>query len=155
MPTNNPRIAVTLPPHRHDLLKRLAALQGLSMASVVSELLEECYPALERVVMVLEAAKNASEEVREGIRQSCDRALTEIEPYREEVMQQSDLFFADITRKATADGAAADREVRAAGGASATVNPRVVTRGSGSQRVTSQRARKTTSNSVTARSKAK
>ena len=61
MRTFNPRVGLTLKPHRYDLLKRMAALQGVSMASLVTELLEEFYPVLERVCVALEMAKGAQE----------------------------------------------------------------------------------------------
>ncbi len=137
MPSVKPRLALTLPEHRHDLLKRLAALQGVSMASVVTELLEECYPVLERVVVALEAAKTASESAKEGLRASCDKAIEELEPYRVLVSDQFDLFMDGITRQIQGAEAPATQPLRGGGaGASAqvpaAVNPRVVTRGSGS-----------------------
>lgn len=139
MPSKKPRLALTVPEHRYELLKRLASLQGVSMASMVTDLLEECYPVLERVCVMLEAAKHASESAKEGMRESCDKAMAELEPYRDSVNSQFDLFMGQFVRQAS-EGA--DREgVPAAGGeASRTAplesppeapNPRVVTRGSG------------------------
>ena len=136
MPSVKPRLALTLPEHRHDLLKRLAALQGVSMASVVTELLEECYPVLERVVVALEAAKSASESVKTGIRESCDKAIEELEPYRVAVADQFDLFMDGLTRQIQGEASPRDGAAASALGAGsprpASVNPRVVTRGSGS-----------------------
>ena len=139
MPSAKPRLALTLPEHRHDLLKRLAGLQGVSMASVVTDLLEECYPVLERVVIALEAAKSASESAKVGLRESCDKAIAEIEPYRDQVMDQFDLFIHEVTRqqpeKSAPENGDGKRSAAAVSGAdcseSAAVNPRVVTRGSG------------------------
>lgn len=136
MPSVKPRLALTLPEHRHDLLKRLAALQGVSMASVVTELLEECYPVLERVVVALETAKSASESVKTGIRESCDKAIEELEPYRVAVSDQFDLFMDGLTRQIQGEASPRDGAAASALGAGsprpASVNPRVVTRGSGS-----------------------
>lgn len=136
MPSVKPRLALTLPEHRHDLLKRLAALQGVSMASVVTELLEECYPVLERVVVALESAKAASESVKTGIRESCDKAIEELEPYRVAVADQFDLFMDGLTRQIQGEASPTDGASASGVGAdsprSASVNPRVVTRGSGS-----------------------
>lgn len=137
MPSVKPRLALTLPEHRHDLLKRLAGLQGVSMASVVTELLEECYPVLERVVVALEAAKSASESAKTGLRESCDKAIAEMEPYRDQFMDQFDLFMDGITRQAQGGAEATETPPRggglgAAAPSAASVNPRVVTRGSGS-----------------------
>lgn len=137
MPSVKPRLALTLPEHRHDLLKRLAGLQGVSMASVVTELLEECYPVLERVVVALEMAKSASESAKAGLRESCDKAIEELEPYRDVISAQFDLFMGEITRQVQGASDATGDAPRAAPVAadappSGEVNPRVVTRGSGS-----------------------
>lgn len=137
MPSVKPRLALTLPEHRHDLLKRLAALQGVSMASVVTELLEECYPVLERVVVALEMAKSASESAKAGLRESCDKAIEELEPYRDLVSAQFDLFMVEITQQVQGAADATGDAPRAAPGVADAprcdaVNPRVVTRGSGS-----------------------
>ena len=138
MPSAKPRLALTLPEHRHDLLKRLAGLQGVSMASVVTDLLEECYPVLERVVVALEAAKSATESAKTGLRASCDKAIQEIEPYRQLAVNQFDLFMDEITKQAqeTAGLPVSRADRREAGRPAPTVareglNPRVVTRGSG------------------------
>jgi hypothetical protein len=133
MPSLKPRLALTLPEHRHDLLKRLAVLQGVSMASVVTDLLEECYPVLERVVVALEAAKSASESAKTGLRESCDRAIDELEPYRDQFLGQWDMFMDGITRQAQGAGERAGRnDAHSPAPSAPSVNPRVVTRGSGS-----------------------
>lgn len=139
MPSLKPRLALTLQPHRHDLLKRLAGLQGVSMASVVTDLLEECYPVLERVVVALEMAKSASESAKVGLRESCDKAIEDLEPYRDLVTSQFDLFMGEITRQVQGASDATGDAPRAAPVAadaptSEGVNPRVVTRGSGTDR---------------------
>lgn len=137
MPSVKPRLALTLPEHRHDLLKRLAALQGVSMASLVSELLEECYPVLERVAVALEAAKTASESAKSGLRESCDRAIEELEPYRDQFMDQFDLFMDGVIKQASEGSGECSPNARSALSstpqtiADAALNPRVVTRGSG------------------------
>ena len=68
MPTAKPRLNLTLPQHRYDLLKRLADIQGVSMSSVVTDVMEEVYPVLERVCVVLEAALLAKKTSKEGLR---------------------------------------------------------------------------------------
>lgn len=144
MPTANPRIAITLLPHRHDLLKRMAALQGVSMASVVSELLEEFYPVLERVCVAMERAKDAQESSKAGIRESAIKAFEEIAPLTVAANNQLDLLFAEMDAHlrtgeegaARTDATAADARTRPPGVApdsvsAKSINPRVVTRGSG------------------------
>ncbi len=121
MPTINPRIAITLQPHRHDLLKRLAALQGVSMAGLVTELLNEFYPVLERVCVALEMAKKAQATSKTGLKEAADRAIEEIQPMLTESMNQFDLFMKQI--EAVGEVQKDDEPEKA--------NPRVVTRGSG------------------------
>lgn len=95
MPTNNPRLSVTLSPHRYDLLKRLAALQGTSAAAVVSETMEMVYPVLERVCVVLEAARKAQETRKDGLRDAVSRAEAQLVPLLYEAVSQFDLFMDD------------------------------------------------------------
>ena len=123
MATKKPRIAITLEPHRYDLLKRLATLQGGSMAGLVGELMEVTFPVLERVCVALEAAKQASESSIEGMRIAADRAMAELQPMMDASMDQLDMFVSDY-QKAVSDASAAVTE---------SLSPRVVTRGSGSQ----------------------
>lgn len=140
MPSVKPRLALTLPQHRYDLLKRLGELTGSSMASTVTELLDECYPVLERVVMALEVAKNASESAKAGFRESCDKAIQELEPYRDVVSNQFDLFMDEVTkgnsgvemtRGTDARERAGGRDISNSDTSTEGLNPRVVTRGSG------------------------
>lgn len=138
MPSVKPRLALTLPEPRYSLLKRLAALQGVSMASVVTDLLEECYPVLERVLAALEAAKSASESAKTGLRDSCYQAISELEPYRDQFLDQFDLFMEAITSQAQGSGEVSPTERSESPNTSPEpslppVNPRVVTRGSGSR----------------------
>ena len=92
MPTINPRISLTLPPHRYDLITRLAALQGVSRAYLINDMLEEIYPVLERVCVVLEAAKQSQESVKNGLRDAVQQAEDELAPLAHSVLGQFDLF---------------------------------------------------------------
>jgi hypothetical protein len=92
MPTTNPRIALTLPQHRYDLLKRLAELQGVSMASIVSEILETAEPVFERMCVAMEAVKAAPKEMHAGLLSSFLEAESKVMPLLEQAAAQSDLF---------------------------------------------------------------
>lgn len=136
MPTKNPRIALTLQPYRYDLLKRMAALQGTTMASVVSDVLEELYPVLERVCVALEMAKQAQESSKQGLRESVDRSLGELLPIITASQAQLDMFLGSVETavKVAVSGAAAQAaapDAATSQPAAAALNPRVVTRGSG------------------------
>lgn len=131
MATTKPRVNVTLEPHRYELLKRLAALQGVSMSYLISDLLDTVAEPLERVCVVLEAASKAPQNVKEGLRTALDKAEREFLPRAAEVMDQADLFFAVATERLT-EGGAGDGAGRAAPatGTGTAPDPRPVTRGS-------------------------
>lgn len=136
MPTKNPRIALTLQPHRYDLLKRMAALQGATMSSVISDVLEELYPVMERVCVALEMAKQAQESSKQGLRESVDRSLGELLPIITASQAQMDIFLGTVeaAAKEAVGGVAAEAAAPPAASSdagAAALNPRVVTRGSG------------------------
>ncbi len=146
MPTVNPRIAITVLPHRHDLLKRLAALQGVSMAALVSELLDEFYPVLERVCVALEMAQHAQDSSKTGIREAAAKAEADIAPMVASSLDQLDLFLQKMQdtihgensteQTAPETGAPCDTGFGVGcsnGSAAEGLSPRVVTRGSGTK----------------------
>ena len=152
MPTANPRIQLTVPPHRYDLIKRLAAAQGVSMASVVTDIMDEVYPVLERVCVVLEAAKQARETGKQGLRDAVAQAEADLVPILYQAVDQLDIFMEDAAKNVGVDlspDTRASEAIRkaqdashsrqqmappgAAGGGSAkSRTPRHVIRGSGS-----------------------
>lgn len=154
MPTIKPRIKLTLQPHRYDLIKRLAAAQGVSMASVVTDIMDEVYPVLERVCIVLEAAKQAQETGKQGLRDAVAQAEADLVPFLYQAVDQLDIFMEDAAKKVgvdlSPDTRASDAIRRAqtasqsrqqmppdggaGGGDAATRTPRHVIRGSGSQK---------------------
>ena len=145
MPTVNPRITLTIQPHRHDLLKRLSALQGVSMAALVSDILEEFYPVMERVCAALEMAQHAQQTSRQGLRNAAIQAEANLAPLAASVMDQFDQFMkqvegsigSDSDDEPTAKAGAETHQAEAVGAFSAAsqkrANPRLVTRGSGTK----------------------
>ena len=95
MPTAKPRLNLTLQQHRYDLLKRLADIQGVSMSSVVTDVMEEVYPVLERVCVVLEAAQLAKKTSKEGLREAISKAEGELAPILYRAVDQFDMFIDD------------------------------------------------------------
>lgn len=67
MPTNNPRVNVTLSPSLDILVSRLAALERVSKSMVLRELLEAAQPALQAAVALMDAAEGAGTEARKRI----------------------------------------------------------------------------------------
>ena len=55
-------------------------------------MLEEIYPVLERVCVVLEAAKQSQESVKNGLRDAVQQAEDELAPLAHSVLGQFDLF---------------------------------------------------------------
>ena len=103
MPTKKPRINLTLQPERYELLRRLAVLQESSMASIIIEVMDSVYPVLERVVIVLEAAKNAKTSQKEGMRKAVETAEEEMMPHMYEAISQFDMFMDEAAKATGAD----------------------------------------------------
>lgn len=78
MPTKKPRATITFQPHHYELLKRWAELQGVSMSALLGEFLEAAYPAMSRTVALLEAAREAPRQVREGLATALDQVEGEL-----------------------------------------------------------------------------
>jgi hypothetical protein len=104
------------------------------MASVLSEVLEEVYPVLERVCVVLEAARRAKETQVSGMREAVAAAEAELVPIMYQATTQFDMFI-DQAQRALGDVPddvpTATEAIRKARGASKGGNPRPVIRGSG------------------------
>lgn len=67
MPTLKPRITTTLEESTFQVIDRMAQLQGVSRGAVVSDLLNSVAVPLARTVALLEAARDAPEQVRAGL----------------------------------------------------------------------------------------
>ena len=126
MATTNPRITVTLKPHVYDVVKRLATLNGQSMSSIVSELLETVHPPLMRTIAILEAAAAAPKQVREGLKKTVEDMEREITKSAGSSISQLDWLLGEIS---ASDGGAS----RSADTPPDAPNPHMVIRGSGSE----------------------
>lgn len=98
--TKKPRITVTLEPLHHEVLSRLARASGESMSQIVAQFVEMAIPSLERVVVVLERASTATEEVRTGLRSAFERADDHVMPQLLEAVKQGEMFLAEAERLA-------------------------------------------------------
>lgn len=63
-----PRIAIYLPPHVYETIKRLSELNGEPMSRIVAELVEAVSEPLIRTVALLEAAASAPQQIKDGLR---------------------------------------------------------------------------------------
>ena len=112
MPTIKPRIAVTLNQNTFEVIARMASLQGCSRGSVVAELLDSVAPSLSRTVALMEAAAQAPKQVRDGLRAVVENTHDDLVRVSGDAIQQLDFLLGEFSRES--------------------VNPHVVTRGSGS-----------------------
>jgi hypothetical protein len=136
MPTKNPRITVTLEPQVYDTLTRLSDLQGTSMSAIVSEFLGITMPAMQRMLVAFQYAKDAPQAAREGLRQAIDKAEARMLPAAMARIEQHDMFLREEMAQmglppmplppVSARGGAERRRVAEPAG-----DPRPVTRGSG------------------------
>lgn len=60
MATRKPRAMITLAPEDHEILKRLAEIQGVSLSSIVADLIHEVAPTLQTIITAIEEAKAAA-----------------------------------------------------------------------------------------------
>lgn len=95
MPTTKPRITITLEPRTHHVLTRLSVAGGESMSSLIGQLVDLAVPSMERLVVVLENAKNAPQEVKSGLLAAIERAERQLLPAAQTMIDQADLFLAD------------------------------------------------------------
>lgn len=98
MATSKPRITITLEPEQHEILRRLADLQGTSMSRIVTEFLGEVVPILANVVTTLEAAQRSSSDARAKFVRTAETAEAELRPLAEFARNQFDLFAGEISR---------------------------------------------------------
>lgn len=130
MPTQNPRLTITLKPSTAALMRRMSELTGNSQSALIAELLEANEPVFERLITVLQAAKNAqaalSEETKAGLDQAQARiekqlglALEALDDGTRSILDQVE----GIKRRGARRTAAGPRARGAAGGRSAATPP--------------------------------
>lgn len=123
MPTVKPRIAITLEQETFDVIARFAELQSRSKGAVVAELLEAVLPPLRRTIALLEAAQQAPEHVKQGLRSVVEATHDDLLKLAGSGNQQLDMILQGL----------------AAAGAEGGSTPVPVTRGSGSPQETPTR----------------
>lgn len=79
MPTQNPRITITLHPEVHAVLRRISALTGESQSAFVSSLLKQSLPMFQRMVTIFEAAELARTAIKADVVASLQEAQTKVE----------------------------------------------------------------------------
>lgn len=79
MPAANPRITITLSPEVRALLGRVSSLTGNSQSSIVGGILQTSVPVFERLIAVLEAAREAQGKVNDEVLSSLAVAQGKVE----------------------------------------------------------------------------
>jgi hypothetical protein len=137
MPTTKPRLTITLEPRTHQVLARLSRAGGDSMSSLITQFVDLAVPSMERLVVILEHAQRAPEEIKDGLRSALGRVEAETIPRVVEALGQGDLFIGDValavhTASSRTAPPVAAAEARTPEGASRRgKTPGLVTRGSG------------------------
>jgi methionyl-tRNA formyltransferase len=103
MATDKPRITITLEPKQHDVLKRLAKLEKTSMSRIITQLLSESTPVLEKVVESLEIARKLSADARLNFFKSAQDAEMKIRPIADFAKSQVDFFASEIEKISQSD----------------------------------------------------
>lgn len=127
MPTIKPRVQVTLDFQTHEVIQRLAAAQGRTRGAIIAELLDSVAPVLARTAAMIEAASEASEQVKSGLRSVAEGVHSDLVGAAGEGIRQMDLMICELSADSTEEA-----------------NPRVVTRGSGIRHNTNPSATKKT-----------
>lgn len=77
MPTNLPRLQVTLEPETYAALKRLSAVQGRPASAIVREVLHSATPLLSEVSDMMEQISAAQDAVQARLVDEASQGLTE------------------------------------------------------------------------------
>jgi hypothetical protein len=102
------------------------------MSQIVAGFVDLAVPSLERVLVVLERARDAPKEVRAGLAASFERAERDVMPGLMASLDQAEMFLQDVERESGPAARTAQRGVQPAPkGGKRGADPRPVTRGSG------------------------
>lgn len=120
MPTENPRVNVTLSPSLNALVGRVATLQRISKAAVLRELLEASEAGLQHAVALMEAAAGARQSAMKRLADDMEGSLRAAERFEREMRDR----FAHSAKDLVADAEAVrGRRPRSSGAAAATRPP--------------------------------
>lgn len=97
MPTKRPRVTTTLPPQVYETISRMALLTGRSRGAIVADLLDSVHIPLTRTVALMEAAKDAPEDVKRNLRGTVEALERQAYASAEALTGQMDLV-TEITR---------------------------------------------------------
>lgn len=120
----NPRISVTLTPAVDAALKRLSEASGQSRSSLVGEILEQSLPVFERLAVVIETAKTATQEAKARMASNMEAAQTKLESHLGIVHDLFEEQTADLIADIEAVGRRSARGSRRSHGRTRSARPR-------------------------------
>lgn len=89
MPTQNPRITVTLKPSTFAQLREVSRLTGNSQSALIGEMLEQAEPVFSRLIQVLSAAEQAKQDLKA-------KAVSDLEQAQAMIEKQMGLFLGEF-----------------------------------------------------------
>ena len=141
MSTTKARLTLTLEPDLAAVIERLAMAQSCPRSRIVTEMLNELVPILEKVATTCELAMRAQKGAKEGIARAMDKAEAELAPMLAAVISAYDGLgqqIGDIAERIEGEGEGQRRDgaqprrgalAPARSAASALTDPRTVTTG--------------------------
>lgn len=102
MPTQNPRLTVTLKPSTYARIQEVSRLTGNSQSSLIAEILENSEPIFDRLIQVLVAAETAKQQVRTQLVADMEVAQGRIESQLGLALDVMDGFAGDLLKGAEA-----------------------------------------------------
>ena len=122
MPSKNPRLSVVLPPSVAATLAALSEETGDSASGLVRGLLEQCEPALVRMLELVRAAKQAKGQINTGVADSLERVVGDLQDALAVADARTGRAVADLVHQAQA---VKGRRRAAAGGGAAGASGRL------------------------------
>lgn len=107
MATDKPRLTITLTEEQYSVLQRLSALQQVPKARIITDLIAEVTPVLEKVADALSIAMKAQQNVKVNLRRVVEEAEEDFRPIVSQVLNQFDMFADQLQTLVQASGAEA------------------------------------------------
>lgn len=86
MPATSPRICITMSEEAHKALKRLSAVQGRPLSSLIREMLDDAAPTVDQLATSMEALKAAQASAKAGIAGTLSEVADELQPHLQGIL---------------------------------------------------------------------
>lgn len=129
MATDKPRITISLTQEQYNTLHRLSTLQGMPMSRLVSDLVAEVAPVLDKVADALAIAVKAQENVKVNLRRVVTEAEEDFRPIFTQAMNQFDMFAGQLENMMAGAESEPTRGAQATGDGSGSADPQLVITG--------------------------